>query len=268
LDLSVVSPAQKPDYGPLKRQIQGFVAHRLYGICFKDIRSGAVFGFNEDRPMVAASTTKVPVVLYLYHLVAEGKVKWSDTVTYNGGSDFESGAGVLEFTARPGDKYSLRTLATLAITTSDNVACRMLIRHLGQANVCQYMAQLGGKAVFPGGRNLTTAADLVRYMEAVLEFARKHRDPGSRLLDDMANSVYHIGLPGQLPEEMTIPHKEGQIGDVANDFGVIYSPRPFILAVLSSGNESVEEGFAGIAAITRMGYEYQQKVERGEQEPD
>jgi len=260
----VSSASQKPNYLPLKKQIEGFVGRtgRPYGIYFKDIRSGAAFGINEERPMVAASTTKVPVVLYLYHLVAEGKVRWSDRVAYNGGSDFESGAGVLEFEARPGDRYSLRTLATLAITTSDNVAYRMLIRHLGHDQVYKYMGDLGGQTVFPGGRNITTAADLVKYMEAVLEFQGKHRELGGRLLDDMANSVYHVGLPGQLPDELVVPHKEGQINDVANDFGLVYSPRPYILAVLSAGNVDVDEGFADIASISRMCYEYQQKVEK------
>lgn len=263
-NLGMKAAGGKPDYRPLRRQVEAYIEQtgQPYGICFLDLHSGSGFGINETVPMVAASTTKVPVVLYLYQLAAEGKINWNEPLAYNGGSDFESGAGVLEFEARPGDKYSLRTLATLAITTSDNIAYRMLMRRLGHENVYRFMRSLGGQTVFPNGRNITTAADLVKYMEAVLRFAQEHQEEGNRLLDDMAHSIYHVGLPGRLPETMTVPHKEGQIDDVANDFGVIYTPRPFILAVLSSGNSSIDEGFARIAEITRLCYDYQVQLEK------
>ncbi|MEW6227728.1 MAG: serine hydrolase [Bacillota bacterium] len=251
-----------PDYGPLKAELGEYIASQsaTYGIYFRDLESGASFGINEDEPITAASTVKMPVVLYLNHLVAEGRANWNDRVVYNSATDYQDGAGILQFSARDGDSYSLRTLANLAITISDNVAYRMLVRHLGKDNIAAFMRDLGGEMVFPGGENITCAKDMAAYVQGVLDFARTHPDLGSRLLDDMANPIYHVGLPGKLPQGLTVAHKEGDVWGVANDIGVVFSSRPYILVVLSKNIPDIDQGFARIAEVSKIVYDYQNTV--------
>ncbi|MDQ0287622.1 beta-lactamase class A [Desulfofundulus luciae] len=255
---------QVPDYQPLQEQLKEYLAQQpgVYGIYFKDLHSGTSFDINGDEPITAASTVKVPVVLYLNHLVAQGKLNWDDRVVYDSKQDYQGGAGILQFSARDGDSYSLRVLANLSITISDNIAYRMLVRHLGKDNVARFMRDLGGQTVFPGGENITTARDMGRYMEAVLEFSREHPALGERLLDDMANPIYHVGLPGKLPPEVRVAHKEGDVWGVANDAGIVFAEHPYILVVLSRGETDVDKGFARIAEISRMVYDYQMNLKR------
>ncbi|MDI6814312.1 MAG: serine hydrolase, partial [Desulfitobacteriaceae bacterium] len=94
----------------------------VYGIYFQDLTSGAEFDLNGDEPITAASTVKVPAVLYLNHLIAQDKLRWDDRVAYDSARDYQGGSGILQFAARDGDTYSLRVLANLAITISDNIA--------------------------------------------------------------------------------------------------------------------------------------------------
>lgn len=251
-----------PDYAPLKAMLEEYVVSQdaTYAICFRDLTSGAGFEINGREPITAASTIKVPVVLYLNHLVANGKASWDDRVVYISTLDYQDGAGVLQFAARDGDSYSLRTLANLAITISDNVAYRMLVRHLGKDNIAAFMRDLGGEVVFPEGRNLTCAADMAKYVQGVLDFSRSYPDLGKRLLDDMAHPIYHVGLPGKLPAGLVIAHKEGDVAGVANDVGIVFASRPYILVVLLKDVPDVDEGFARIADISRMVYDYQLKV--------
>ncbi|SHF09763.1 beta-lactamase class A [Desulfofundulus australicus DSM 11792] len=255
---------QVPDYQPLQKQLKEYLARQpgVYGIYFKDLHSGVSFDINGDEPVTAASTVKVPVVLYLNHLVAQGKLDWDDRVVYDSKQDYQGGAGILQFAARDGDSYSLRVLANLSITISDNIAYRMLVRHLGKDNVAQFMRDLGGQTVFPGGENITTARDMGRYMEAVLEFSREHPALGERLLDDMAHPIYHVGLPGKLPPKVRVAHKEGDVWGVANDVGIVFAEHPYILVVLSRGETDVDKGFARIAEISRMVYDYQMNLKR------
>ncbi|MGB9803933.1 serine hydrolase [Desulfofundulus sp.] len=255
---------QVPDYQPLRAQLEAYLSQQpgVYGIYFKDLESGASFDINGDEPITAASTVKVPVVLYLNHLVAQGRLNWNDRVVYDSSQDYQGGAGILQFAARDGDSYSLRVLANLAITISDNIAYRMLVRYLGKENVAQFMRDLGGQTVFPNGENITTARDMGRYMEAVLEFSREYPALGERLLDDMANPIYHVGLPGKLPPEVRVAHKEGDVWGVANDVGIIFTEHPYILVVLSKGETDVDTGFARIAEISRIVYDYQINVYR------
>lgn len=250
----------KPDYGPIEKQIQAFLATRraTFGIYFKDLQSGASFGINENEPIPAASTRKVPLVLYLNDMAAGGKIDLKERVAYSKAADHQTGAGALQFFARDGDTYSLRNLATLTIVLSDNVATNMLLRRLGKDNLADFMRGLGGKTVFPGGQNLSTARDMGVYMEAVMDFARRQPDLGNRLLDDLAHSIWHFGLPGELPARLVVAHKEGDVIGVADDVGVVLGRRPFILSVLSEGVDDTDQGFRDIARITRMAYDFQE----------
>jgi len=258
----VVLAVQAPDYTPLREELLRYLEGKqaTYGIYFKDLASGAEFGINDREPIHAASTIKVPVVLYLNTLAAQGKVDWSDRVTYRSDPDYQGGAGILQFTARDGDSYSLRVLANLSITISDNIAYRMLVRYLGKENIAQFMRDLGGEVVFPDGTAMTTARDMGRYVQGVLDFARQHPELGRRLLDDMANPIYHVGLPGELPPYVTVAHKEGDIWGVTNDVGVVFGPRPYILCVLIKDMYDLDRGFAEIARISRIVYDYQARV--------
>ncbi len=255
---------QAPDYAPLKKQIEEFVAQRpgnSYGIYFQDLGSGKSFGINENNPMTAASTVKMPFSLYLSTLVAEKKISWDTRFTYQQFTDYEGGNGVLRYYAKEGDRYSVRALNTLSLTISDNIAFRMLARSLGRENFVNFMKGLGGKTVYPGGRNLTTARDMGLYVQQILDFARRRPVEGNRLLDDLSHSIYHVGLPGLLPENIMVAHKEGDLDEgVADDAGVVFGSRPYILVVLSSGVKDLDEGFRDIARISKLAYDYQEKL--------
>ncbi|MGE5506917.1 MAG: serine hydrolase [Chitinophagales bacterium] len=252
-------PASVPDYAPLARQLAAYANSRPahYTIYFQDLATGREATVEADRPVYAASTIKVPIVLYLNTLVAEGKAAFDTRVTYSEQLHYEGGAGILHLTARDGDTFSLRVLANLAITISDNVATNMLLTYLGREETKAFLRSLGGTTVYPGDQNVSTARDMGAYMRAVLDFARRHPDLGNRLLDDMANSIYHIGLPGELPPGLRVAHKEGDYTGVTDDVGIVYAQRPFIFCVLSDGQPDPEAGFADIAHLTKIAYDFQ-----------
>lgn len=254
-------PATKPDFAPLRQTMLDYLATQpaAYKVYFKDLASGQTFGIGENDPMVAASITKVPTVLYLNTLAAQGKVDWQEKVAFQE-EDRQGGAGILQNFVEPGDKFSLRVLANLSITISDNIAHRMLLRRLGKENVAAYMKSLGGQTVYPNGQNVTTAKDMMAYLEGVLTFQRQNSELGRRLLDDLANPIYHVGLPGELPENLTVAHKEGDVTGVSNDVGVVYGSRPFALVVLSTGQEDPEAGFTKIAHLTKLAYDYEETL--------
>jgi beta-lactamase class A len=261
---SAASREAPEDYAALKEELEaalGEWSDATYGIFFRDIASGASFGINENEPITAASTVKLPVVLYLNELVAAGELDWDDRVTYDSDTDWQDGAGILQFSARDGDTFSLRVLANLAITISDNIAYKILTRHLGRVNIINFMEGKGGKIVFPEGRNITCARDMGSYLEAVMTFAKAHPDLGSRLLDDMSHPIYHVGIPGNLPEELIVAHKEGDVQGIANDVGIVFANKPYILVVLSRGVSDIDEGFARIAQISKIVYDYQETLD-------
>jgi len=251
-----------PDYILLKKQINKFIAPKesYFGIYFRDLTSGQEFGINENVPITAASTVKLPLVLYINTLVNKGKLSWNDKIAYQEAVDYEEGSGILRYTARDGELYSIRVLTTLAIVISDNVAYRMLVKQVGKENLIDFMKYLGGQTVFPGGKNLTTARDMNVYVQATLDFAKRDLKNGMRLLDDLAHSIYHVGLPGQIPAQTIVAHKEGDVDDIAADAGVVFCSRPYILVILSKGVKDVDQGFQDIAEISKITYNFQTQL--------
>ena len=256
----------KPDYQPLQDEVAKFTASLpgTYGIYFKDLDSGEGFGINEKAPIPPASTIKLPVILYLYEQAAAGKLDWSDRVRYNLSTDYQGGAGELQYAARNGDTYSLRCLATIAITLSDNIAHNMLVRHLGYDNVMAFIKKMGTDTTRPFGSASTTARDMGAFAEGVISFAERNPQQGGRLLNDLAHTIYHVGLPGELPSKLVVSHKEGSINGVATDAGIVFSRRPYILAILSEGVSDEDTGFKNIAKISRIIYDHQQKLPAAE----
>ncbi|MBE3575902.1 MAG: serine hydrolase [Firmicutes bacterium] len=255
-------PCPTPDYGPLEEQLRRQLARgvaREYGLYFVDLPSGRSFGIYADRPLPAASVVKIPIVLGLYQQIARGEATLDQRVAYDARRDYEGGDGVLRFTARNGDAFALRVLAKMAISVSDNVATQMIIRHLGRGRIVQYMRALGGRCVYPGGENLSTARDAATYLQAALDFQARYPVLGRLFFDDLAYSIYHVGLPGELPPDVVVAHKEGSLEDVANDAGIVFCRRPFILTVFLHGVPGEDAGFRHIARLARLAYDYQMR---------
>lgn len=252
------APEGTADYQALRSELQDFINTRggAFGLYFQDLRTGAEFGINENVPMAAASSIKVPIVLYLYQLAAAGKLSLAEKMAYDPDYDAEAGSGVIYYTGRKGDKYTLRTLGNMAITVSDNAATNMLLRRLGRENIAGFMRSLGGQAVI-AGRKISSARDLGLYLRATLDFARRHPDPGNTFLDDLSNTIYNEGLPFLLPDEVRVAHKVGALRTVATDVGIVYlDQKPaYILSVLTEGvGEDEVPGFLAIARISEMVY--------------
>lgn len=255
-------PPDKPDYEPVKREVAQYLGtlQGTYAVYFKDLASGQTFGINETLALPPASSIKLPVVLYLYQQVAAKKVDWRDRVRYQEASDYQGGAGDLQFAARDGDTYSLRCLATISVILSDNIAHNMLVRHLGYENVMNFIKGIGPETTRPFGSASTNARAMGAFLEEAVRFSRDQPALGARFLNDLSHTIYHVGLPGKLPPDLQVAHKEGSIIGVATDIGIVFGKRPYILVVMSQGIPDEDTGFRSIAEISQIIYNYQQKL--------
>jgi beta-lactamase class A len=91
--------------------------------------TGDTFSFRGDELYYAASTIKVPMVMYCYDQAAVGNLDLDGTLTYNADLDYEGGSGVLQYDISDGEAYPITLLLDLAITESDNIATQMIFRY-------------------------------------------------------------------------------------------------------------------------------------------
>ena len=122
-------------YRALEKEIIDLIDQKqgTYGVYVMDLKTGQICGVNEDTVFHAASTFKVPVNLYLFQQITEGKINPQKKLIYKA-KHYEGGTGILQY-KKYGSSYTIQELAKYSIVYSDNVATNMLLELLGRKNV-------------------------------------------------------------------------------------------------------------------------------------
>ncbi|MBX6396022.1 MAG: serine hydrolase [Alicyclobacillaceae bacterium] len=253
-------PARKPpDYSRLRQEVADYLASQpgTYGVVVVDLTTGVRMDINGDRVFYAASTFKLPLNLYLYTLIDQGKIDPNTKLTYEP-SDYEEGTGWIA-NSPVGSQYTIRELSRASIVASDNVATNILLDYLGIDNVKAFMTQLGGKEVVDG-KNVTTAADMALYATKLYEFANQHPQTAAPLLDDLEHTEFNDRIPAKLPPDVRVAHKIGNWTDQWHDVGIVYLPgRPYVISLFS---RDIDQDTAArvLSTVSRMVYDAQSQL--------
>jgi len=236
-------------HGPVPTELTDYLAQRdgVYGVYYWDLGTGETFGVNHHERFFAASTIKVPVVLYAVDMAWQGMLDLSAMVTYLS-SDYEAGSGYLK--RQPvGGKYSILELATFCFRYSDNVAVNMLVRTFGYNTLRPYWRSLGGRMMYDG-QNVTSPYSMAQYWHRWLCLSREY-DVAQELLSILGKDGYRARMIAGLPAGVLFWRKTGTWIQVANDTGIVFSDPPYIITIYSRGAplEYEERTLAGISQI-------------------
>lgn len=243
------------------------------GIAATDLVGGRHIALNEDALFPLASLVKLPILVTLYDAVRAGRVDLGERVAYDA-TIRVPGSGVLQ-DLDDGLAPTVRDLATLMITISDNTAADLLLARVGRDRVEATMREIGvpsvrvpfsirelfeeltdspgadyetlrerlrlsagsgGRAVVAEQSVRATPRDICRLFE-LLE-RRAILDPAScdAVLDILKRTKTDTRIPALLPKGTIVAHKTGTIRGVRCDAGVVYAPRgPYAVAILSKG---------------------------------
>ena len=238
-----------------------------------DLKSGARFGIDPNRPVATASVIKLPVMVEAFYLMKEGKLKWSQPVTESP-FDRVPGSGILQF-LNPHIGLTLGDAITLMIDLSDNTAANIVFQQTGIAPVNARMRKLGLKHtklfgyVFHAGHRssaqakkfglgMTTAADMVKLLTMIQK--REIVSPAAcdRMLKILGHQMDNDAFPRYTS---TIPgvtwyHKTGALDAVRNDVGIAQTPAgPIVLAgfAYDSPDRQWTADNAALLVLARLG---------------
>jgi Beta-lactamase class A len=246
----------KKDYSQLTDKIQAYLKAETgtYGIYFLSLTNNESFGINESEDYCAASTVKVPVVLYLYHQISLGNLTGNEMVTYTN-DDYETGTGDIQY-SEIGTQYSLSSLAKLAIEVSDNVAVNMLIRFLDRDKIYDFQEQIVGHSLQRSG-NISSPKDMTMYLKWLLYMQEIYPNEADTMLNYLENTIFNDRINLYLPKEVTVAHKIGNQVNTLNDVGVVYANKPYIISFMT---KDIDENCAKevIATISKMVYDFEQ----------
>jgi len=250
-----LTPTPIPDnINELKQVLETYISKQSgrYGLYCINLVTGEEFGIKDKDEYIAASTTKLPMNLYLYKKIASGELDFDSLLTYTE-EDYEFGSGTIK-DSDYGTQYTIRETARLSVVDSDNCGINMIIRLLEIENIRKYMQDIGG-TVYYGRRHRSCPYDLAVYARELYRFYLETPEIAGILIDDLQNTMWNDRINKYLPGDVKVSHKIGNFEGVYNDVGIVFDSKPYVLAVMS---EDIEQPVAGevIARISKKIYDY------------
>jgi beta-lactamase class A len=237
----------------------------VLGVAILDLTNQHTLVLNADEVFPTASTIKIAILAELYRQAQQGKLKLTDTYTLQQ-SDLVGGSGISNALTPGATKLTVRDLAALMISVSDNSMTNVLIDRVGLENVNALLDSLNLthtrlrrkmmdiKAAAEGRENVATPRELVQLLEALY----RGKVLNKQLTDDYFNllstpkSSY---LPRELPEDLKIANKPGELEGVRNDCGLVFNgSRPYIICAMTAFVRHERDAGDAIARISGETY--------------
>ncbi len=222
---------------------------------------------NADKNWDPASTIKLYAAMYTFDQISHGKLNLDQNITIDAknvapSESYSNGYSPLS----AGDSVTLYRLVDQMITQSDNTAFNTLLDLLNRQEVTKYIHDLGltnssvgaklnlseGQQQYESytsgyGPNLITANDYAKAFVLI----KGGRIPGSTdLFNILSRQRLNSMLPADLPKNVTVAHKTGELAPYYHDGGIIVdAARKYVLAVFSDMGDP-----AVVAHISQLVY--------------
>ena len=237
----------------------------VMGVAILDLNSGQTFFLHPDEVLPQASSIKVAVLAELYHQAQQGTLKLNDLYTVQA-SDMVPDSYIMLGLTPNITRITNRDLATMMVAVSDNSATNVLIDHVGMDNINGFMDKLGlphtrlrrkmmdVKAAAEGRENVSTPREMMGLLESLYR--------GKALNKEMTDDFFKVlstpkqsFIPRDLPEELKIANKPGELEGVRNDSGIVFAQnRPYIICVMTTYLKNEHAGEDAIARISSAAY--------------
>ena len=208
-----------------------------------DLTDGSVHGYDEKKPLVAASVIKLFIMAEAFRRFKDGSLRMDEEFVITPGVKMPS-CGALTY-MHDGLRVTAMDLVVLMIILSDNTATNMLIDRLGIDSINDMIGNVIGaegcrlnrklfdsEASRRGIQNYITAAGVGRMLKMVWDRQLVSADASERMLSIMLDQRLNGKIPFFL--DCDVAHKTGEDDGTTHDAAIVFSKNPFILVMLSN----------------------------------
>ena len=231
------------------------------GVAIDDLVSGDQFFLHENEVFAQASSIKIAVLAELYRQAQVGKIKLTDLYTVQA-SDLVPDSNIMGGLTPGVTRVTLRDLATMMIAVSDNSATNVLIDRVGMGNVNAMLDSLGLShtrlrrkmmdldAAKQGRENISTPREMMTLLAALYRGKVLSKDMESDFFT-MLSTGKDSWIPRDLPADLKIADKPGELEAVRNDSGVVFvEGRPYVICVMTAFLRNERDGEEAISKIS------------------
>ena len=236
----------------------------VLGVAIEDLGTGQKYLLHADEVFPQASSIKIAVLAELYHQAQQGKLKLTDVYTVQP-SDLVPDSDIMGGLTPGVTRITLRDLATMMIAVSDNSATNVLIDRVGIENVNALLDSLGLtrirlrrkmmdlKAAGEGRENIATPAEMMTLLENLYrgKVFNKELTDFFKMLSTHKSSF----IPRDLPEDLKVANKPGELEGVRNDSGIVFvEKRPYVICAMTTYLRRERDGEEAISKISLETY--------------
>ena len=200
-------------------------------VYYENLESGYIYTHNASKTYFGASAIKGPYALWVYLLAENGNADLSTIYTYTS-ADHWGGSGVIQ--RMPfGSTFSGSELLGLALSESDNIAFRMLVRKIhGVSGFRDWVEEIGGDpslvhTVTYSRLTANEAGNFAREMHRYIESDGKYSE---EFRQHLLNNRYQF-----VTSDHRVASKSGWAEGAYHDIAIVYSPSPYSLIIMSEG---------------------------------
>lgn len=245
----------------------------VLGVAILDLSTGQKYLLHADEVMPTASSIKIAILAELYRQAQQGKVNLNDLYTLQQ-SDIVGGSGITEALTPGTTRLTIRDVAALMVSVSDNSATNIIIERVGMENVNALLDSQGLtrtrlrrkmmdlKAASEGRENVATPREMMMLLEALYRgkvLNKQYTEDYFKLLTIHKESY----IPRDLPEDLRVANKPGELEGVRNDSGIVFAgKRPYVISVMTTYLRHEKDGGDAIVRISNAAYQMFDRMSR------
>jgi len=247
----------------LESQIQEIDQHLdgVMGIAIEDLTTGDHFFLHEDEVFAQASSIKITVLANLYLQAQQGKLKLTDLYTVQS-ADLVPDSDIMNGLTPGVTRVTLRDLATMMVAVSDNSATNVLIDKVGMQNVNAMLDSLGLShtrlrrkmmdldAAKQGRENISTPREMMQLLDAIYHGKVLNKESTADFFKMLSTGKASF-IPRDLPPELKVANKPGELEAVRNDSGIVFvEGRPYVICVMTGYLRNERDGEDAISKVS------------------
>jgi len=217
------------------------------------ISPSPLYARNLDTEVIAASLYKLGILAEAERRVDAGELKYTDTIVIQPEDITEDGSF-----EDAGTELTLDAALEAMVTVSDNGTALALWHVLGGANIDQTLTKAGMPdfhvAFDDSEDHIVTPRAIGTFFTLLARRQLVSPAASDRMLARLSRQKINDRLPAQLPENVRIAHKTGNLTGLVHDAGIIYTKSGPRVVVAMTWDAPDEEAAAFISSIGAIVY--------------
>jgi beta-lactamase class A len=232
-----------------------------YAVVVKNMKTGEHYELNGEHVFESGSLYKLWIMATVYQAEEKGNLddnqELSESVE-NLNQKFQIDPSVAEMTDGVID-YTVHDALYKMITISDNYTALLLTSKIRLSTVASYLVSQNfdeSSVGVNGDAPTTTASDIENFFEQLYKGTLASPDYNQKMLDLLKQQKLNGKIPKELPDNLAIAHKTGELDTFSHDAGIIYSPKGDYILILMSDSDNPPAAEDRISAISKDIYAY------------